>query len=239
MPRVAQSCALCGAPLEVNRRKYCSDKCARQQEYRRTPVTTEPCEWCGKDVTGRRYKSSRRRFCGRKCQMAYKVCVTDGMPTKPWPRTQPCVQCGQHYPTSSWQPARCPKCLVQYLDSLKFEQSCQDCGEIALAPPGTKWCGACRKRQKWRRKSNRWKKRRQYIIERDGGRCQVCRSRVVLDDPRHPQAAEVDHIIPISMWLTGQPGLNEPNNLRLLCRTCNLVKSNGTARGGDQLLLIG
>lgn len=244
-------CRKCGAQFvkRGDNQKYCSIKCADVDGYeRRTTATTEPCEWCGKDATGRRYKSSRRRFCGRKCQMAYKVCVTDGMPTKPWPRTRPCIRCGEEYPTRSNKPARCPDCLSVHLDSLKVEQSCQVCGETVLAMPGLKRCDPCKKayqreKERARRKRKDYRpykhKRRQYVIARDGGRCQVCRCRVVLDRPNHPRAAEVDHIIPVSLWPEGQPGVNKPTNLRLLCRTCNLAKSNGTAPGGDQLLLVG
>lgn len=234
----AFDCPTCGAQFvkRSDNQRYCGPGCV---QWVNAPVTTEPCQWCGKDVTAKKYKSSRRRFCGRKCQMAYKVCVTDGMPTKPWPRTQPCIRCGREYPTSSWNPARCPDCLSVHLDSLKVEQACQGCGEIALALPGMKWCQACRKRRKWQRKSSRWKERRLYVIERDGGRCQVCKCRVVSGQSLHPRAAEIDHIIPVSLWPKGVRGVNDPANLRLLCRTCNATKSNGAAPRGDQLLLIG
>lgn len=171
-------CQMCGKGFvkKSHRQKFCGSRCARKSEYQATPVTTEPCEWCGKDVTGKRYKSSRRRFCGRKCQMAFKVCVTDGLSSREWPKPNP------------WQYAR---------------------------------------------------DRRDYVIERDGGRCVACRKRVVIGKPRHPRAAEIDHIVPVSLWPKGEVGMNDPSNLRLLCRTCNARKSNRTVPGGDQLLLIG
>ena len=51
---------------------------------------------------------------------------------------------------------------------------------------------------------------KKYVLERDGGRCQICGAEKDLT---------IDHILPLS-----QVTLNDISNLRSLCRSCNSRK---------------
>ena len=61
------------------------------------------------------------------------------------------------------------------------------------------------------------------VLERDGWKCRVCGC----DTPKHlrgtfeDNAPELDHIIPIS-----QSGPHLYSNMQILCRTCNILKSD-------------
>lgn len=67
-------------------------------------------------------------------------------------------------------------------------------------------------------KSDEWLRLRYFAIREYGGRCMCCGTR---GDPRNP--IQVDHIKPRSLF--PQFAL-DPNNLQVLCRECNLGKSN-------------
>lgn len=66
------------------------------------------------------------------------------------------------------------------------------------------------------------KKHRGYIIERDGGQCRHCHKEV------SGRNATLDHIDP--------DGPNEPENLQLLCRSCNSRKHRHTNQRATEIL---
>jgi hypothetical protein len=62
------------------------------------------------------------------------------------------------------------------------------------------------------------------LLERDSWTCQSCGIKVHdrrTGDWNTPDKANIDHIIPIS-----KGGNSEPNNLQILCRTCNFKKKD-------------
>ena len=66
------------------------------------------------------------------------------------------------------------------------------------------------------------KKHRSFIIERDGGRCKHCNEEV------NGRNATLDHIDP--------DGPSKPDNLQLLCRSCNARKNRLSDRAGKDKL---
>jgi len=84
----------------------------------------------------------------------------------------------------------------------------------------------------------KWEKLRLQILARDQYLCQQCDREgrltgLVTGNPRHPRAANVDHITP-----KAQGGTDDPDNLESLCRTCHNAKTASeqgwyTPRGCD------
>lgn len=65
--------------------------------------------------------------------------------------------------------------------------------------------------------------RNRRILLRDRGICQLCHEPVRLDVPHdHPDAPQVDHIVP---WSHG--GTDDDRNLRLTHRRCNRGRNLG------------
>lgn len=65
--------------------------------------------------------------------------------------------------------------------------------------------------------SSIWQRTRDFIYERDKGRCQRCGKFVFGRD------AHVHHVIPISV---DERLKLEPNNLKLLCKDCHMIEEN-------------
>lgn len=65
---------------------------------------------------------------------------------------------------------------------------------------------------------------RSQILERDNWKCRYCGTKVHDESQGNwntPNKAHIDHIVPIS-----KGGDSTPDNLQVLCRTCNLSKSD-------------
>lgn len=67
---------------------------------------------------------------------------------------------------------------------------------------------------------SKWDKKRQQILERDGGLCQVCLKRGVVT-----AAKQVDHIVP-----KAEGGTDQDENLQAICVPCHRVKTLEEAR---------
>ncbi len=70
------------------------------------------------------------------------------------------------------------------------------------------------------------KKEKQYVFQRDGGRCRYCRKKL-----RYPQAT-LDHYVPVS-----RGGPDDCFNLVLCCRYCNKVKGSGIPAHYEAVLI--
>jgi 5-methylcytosine-specific restriction endonuclease McrA len=66
---------------------------------------------------------------------------------------------------------------------------------------------------------------RKVILDRDSWKCRCCGVDVHDRRDNTPDKAHIDHIVPIS-----KGGNSEPDNLQVLCRTCNLSKADKIAQ---------
>lgn len=64
-----------------------------------------------------------------------------------------------------------------------------------------------------------------HIYELQDGKCAGCR---VAFEKTGAHRYHIDHIIPLQPANGGPPGSNNPENLQLLCRSCNCQKGNRT-----------
>jgi len=121
-------------------------------------------------------------------------------------------------------------------------RSCSDCGveycdwPLSRMGPGSAKCQTCQDEAS-RLVKKAWKAKRKAVekgakgyafdvfdvFERDGWRCQLCdcSSPKRLRGTYHPSAPELDHIKPLS-----KGGEHTMENTQLLCRTCNMMKSD-------------
>lgn len=75
----------------------------------------------------------------------------------------------------------------------------------------------------------RWQRTRSIAIRRalDEGktRCPICGVHMDFEQSGTPSSIEADHVLPHSMG-----GPDHPDNVQIICRTCNRRKGNGQAR---------
>jgi 5-methylcytosine-specific restriction endonuclease McrA len=97
---------------------------------------------------------------------------------------------------------------------------------------GYNYCKECRKTKKFksdkkvrrervRKRSCDVKFNKEQIFKRDKWKCQMCGIKTHKRDHLLPDAAELDHIVPLS-----KGGRHIPSNLQCLCRACNRKKGD-------------
>jgi hypothetical protein len=79
--------------------------------------------------------------------------------------------------------------------------------------------------RRWGTNTRAWAYR--YLVARDGEACSICHAIPTTQNPTTQNTLDIDHI-------DGNPNNNDPDNLRLLCRHCNVTISN-TSRSSNQL----
>ena|SRR6266481_1104508 len=77
----------------------------------------------------------------------------------------------------------------------------------------------------------------QFIRQRDGDNCRYCGRKMTFDgtpgeEPYHDARASLEHLK--SLY---QGGPNTPENVALVCRTCNLTAGDGSNRAGKGAII--
>lgn len=108
--------------------------------------------------------------------------------------------------------------------------NCRSCGKLINAKKSNVNCGECKNDLRKAYKALRRKRIQDGLYElvkpnkvfnRDKWRCCVCKCNVQKKDILADNAAELDHIVPVSLG-----GVHTYTNVQTLCRRCNQNKSN-------------
>lgn len=112
--------------------------------------------------------------------------------------------------------------------------ACCRCGKQHIAKSKNTMCDECRNRyEKAVLKAYKIKRKLKIeavtihpvidkkVFDRDKWRCKICKTKVQKNDLYASNAAEVDHIVPLS-----KGGVHSYSNVQTLCRSCNNKKSN-------------
>jgi hypothetical protein len=154
-----------------------------------------------------------------KCEYCSKVWVNKGTTSKKFCSNQ----CGKQSRINKRAGATFTKSVKQY--------SCKSCNVLIMAKHPS-YCVDCKQlNKKIARKKGKQARARssvkihnvtsRKVFERDKWRCQLCNIKVQKNDYLLDNAAEVDHIVPVSLG-----GVHSYSNVQTLCRKCNQTKSN-------------
>jgi len=184
---------------------WCRDCYRKWYEDKSGGIIQFACEYCNEVVSCTYRASKRRRFCSRECKdLLRRKKIKDNLIKEKEVLDRYCLHCGKglspsHRSDAVYCSERCNSAAHQW--TRKARMKVIDDGEVLRVD-------------------------RAYILERDGGRCHICRKRVRRGD------IQIDHIIPLS-----RGGGHALDNLAVACSRCNLSKGNRSR--GEQLLIFG
>jgi hypothetical protein len=165
------------------------------------------CAHCGKVFIKRTLSGN---YCCRKCQCLALNIRTAEARRKKAPYLN-CLGCGISY---------------QYMSG---EGGSRHCSKLCSKQLGSRAGNG--KRRAFKNNTVSIAYSRADIIERDGVSCRACGEDCLTEgDQYHKLSINLDHIIPIS-----KGGHNAPYNIQILCRGCNITKSNNIS-SADYLL---
>lgn len=236
-----KACEVCGTPFESYNGvgKYCSRGCARDAyNARRRPLRSHPhrprqvfhikCRWCG---TAFETDHNRRRYCNDECMVADRKRRGRLAYVSPPSRRVECAICGGSFEAVLRRRYCSQECSTEAERRRQRDQplviECLGCGKTFETPwPAQNYCSkSCRPPPPETMGYKKYFKTiRSRIIQRDGGRCQICHE--VRPRPL------VHHIVPRPV------GSDHPDNLITLCRGCHhRLNINGieTCPGHDRV----
>lgn len=251
-----KTCVICGAVLTGRQTVVCGKRCRNRRNVQSDAykATRRRYETTAKYKAALKRKRDRDRAGGPTCERC-------GEPSRPdahycshacWVRATRAQYVSERLPVLA-EAAWCELPADHAVRRLTVETvvgtprwiagDCRRCGRafVAVDQLTTLYCSP-RCARSDARDRRRARKRQAYVervirrkvFDRDGWRCQICRSSRRIDptrEPPHAKAATIDHIIPLALG-----GKHEPVNCQTAHYICNCRK---TAKGvGDQLRLI-
>ena len=123
----------------------------------------------------------------------------------------------------------------------RYKRECLVCGTRFTTWYETKQCCSIKCGHKFSKQQRRARKHDAFVeavslrvvFLRDGGRCQICGSKLnIKREVPHPLAPVRDHIVPLAAG-----GEHSYKNIQLVCFQCNSLKGDRVVEGGEQLRL--
>jgi predicted nucleic acid-binding Zn ribbon protein len=218
-----------------------------------------PCPVCEKPFRAQKTSSGRVQTCSKRCGQLF----SQNPRGKPRPRCEVCdATYRRSYPQQRTCSRRCgilSRGQVPAVDRVPppfVPHHCEVCGRAS--GPGDKWRLRCSTRCRIDASGLRvkdlyatamtlgaaggyWRQLlRDYLRERDGDDCGICRGRIdfeLLSGPRGDPSglgASIDHVVPRSVEVN-----DDPSNLRLAHWKCNHERRDGRNDEPVQLALVG
>ena len=212
-------CKQCGKEFKAdgNKRLYCSRGCQWASLKKQRP--TAICGYCGKEFTIKRVDVPGK-YCSHQCQI-------DSLHDERLQRLE--VKRIQREKIERERAEQLRIKMAQ--EEARRMIHCSECGKIFRSTQNSKYCSdRCRRRADNRMKDNRLKRCKIKdnsitligVYHKYGGVCQGCGQLLTFDhDPNDDRYPSIDHIVPIS-----KGGNHTWDNVQLMCRRCNYLKSD-------------
>lgn len=229
------TCVYCGKEIthkshhKGREPKYCNIDCYYKM-HKKHQYGTAVCFYCGKEFLETRDRPNK--FCSTRCSTLYNAKlrqIESDEENEINPETAELIQNAEEEMKSIT--AR----LNALYDLSHRQKRCGFCGRWFTSTNGAKYCSeVCAKKANNYRHDHRLTRngKADYTItlprvyDRDNGVCQMCGEHLSFDchynDGKYPT---IDHIVPLS-----KGGLHRWDNVQLLCRTCNIAKSDSYTR---------
>lgn len=256
-----QLCAHCATSFrKLFASKFCSLSCSgKAQAKQPAQIVCQQCGAVAarKTASG----TDRTKFCSRECAFVAKAAAKRPKRAWVSPQREcECRACGASFwrqgksGSRSYCSVVCRDAahahnvkrytLANYVPVARVPRECAECGQAFLGHARTLHCSESCARRRQRRIAKRVLKARKrgvqaervdprVVFTRDGWTCQMCHKRTPsrLRGHVHPDAPELDHIVPLS-----KGGAHTYQNTQCACRACNGAKGNKIQ---GQLRLVG